>query len=86
MYRRFLKRKDRRLELKAAGFGAVTASAQFALDFVPKMKKPVFTGFIRAESVGFEPTCPVKDNCISSALLSMDFTGFYLILAGFDGN
>ncbi len=24
-------------------------------------------GFFRAESVGFEPTCPVKDNCISSA-------------------
>ena len=38
------------------------------------------------ESVGFEPTCPVKDNRISSALLSMDFTGIYLILAGFDGS
>ena len=45
----------------------------------------MFIGFIGAESVGFEPTCPIKDNCISSALLSMDFTGIYLILTGFDG-
>ena len=51
-----------------------------------KSKKPMFIGFIGAESVGFEPTCPIKDNCISSALLSMDFTGIYLILAGFDGS
>ena len=27
----------------------------------------IFKEFLLTESVGFEPTCPVKDNCISSA-------------------
>lgn len=33
----------------------------------PTSGKPACGRSFLAESVGFEPTCPVKDNCISSA-------------------